>query len=200
MGPASTTYLFRLGSPSESVYSRAVAQPLSSKHRSFLRALAHHLDPVVQVGKLGVSPAVVQQITEQLRAHELIKVSFGREAPEAAAEVSEALAAATDSQLIQCRGRILTVYRRHDHEPKIVLPGTKARTKTEPESEQRRDPRRSLRGLRSTSSSSDGAAPRNAGPRSARPRKKTTSTSGARPRKKTTRASSRPRTASSRSR
>lgn len=169
---------------------------------------------MVQVGKLGVSPAVVQQVVEQLRAHELIKVSFGREAPEAAKDASEALAAATDSQIIQCRGRILTVYRRHDHEPKIVLPGTKAQTKKEPDSEKRRDPRRSLRGLRSTSRSSDGAQPRQsttetngarprkktAGTSSARPRKKTTSTSGARPRKKTTRASARPRTASSRSR
>ena len=40
-----------------------------------LRSLAHHLEPVITVGKQGVAPAVVDQANAALEAHELIKCS-----------------------------------------------------------------------------------------------------------------------------
>jgi RNA-binding protein len=96
---------------------------LDSKQRGALRALAHHLEPVVQVGKAGATEGVLAQIREQLAAHELIKVRFAREAPQAAAEAAVEIAAATRSHVVQTAGRVLSLYRRHDHKPKIQLPG-----------------------------------------------------------------------------
>ena len=44
----------------------------STKLRKALRAAGHHLAPVVQVGKDGVSEAVLRQLDAQLAAHELV--------------------------------------------------------------------------------------------------------------------------------
>ena len=55
--------------------------PLTGKQRQHLRALAHHLEPVVQIGHEGPTEAVLAQINEALEAHELIKVKIGGECP-----------------------------------------------------------------------------------------------------------------------
>ncbi len=49
---------------------------LTGKQRKQLRGLAHDLDPVVQVGKEGVTDAVLAQVDRALEAHELIKIRF----------------------------------------------------------------------------------------------------------------------------
>ncbi len=117
---------------------------LTSKQRTFLRAQAHLLEPVVQIGKLGITEAAVRQVAEQLRAHELIKVRFAREAPVGARDAGADLATQSESELIQCTGRIIVLYRRHEKKPKIALPGTKA-FEVDESAERKRDPRLSLR-------------------------------------------------------
>ena len=47
---------------------------LSSKERSQLRAAAHPLKPVVQIGDNGLSESVLKEIDNSLTAHGLIKV------------------------------------------------------------------------------------------------------------------------------
>ena len=54
----------------------------ASRLRKALRAAGHHLSPVVQVGKEGVTAAVLAQLDEALLAHELVKVKVGTESPE----------------------------------------------------------------------------------------------------------------------
>jgi RNA-binding protein len=49
---------------------------LTSTQRKFLRGVAHHLDPVVLIGKHGLTEALVKSAAEALEAHELIKVKF----------------------------------------------------------------------------------------------------------------------------
>ena len=88
--------------------------PLTGKQRHHLRALAHHLDPVVQIGHEGVSPAVLAQIDEALVAHELIKVRVGTESPTGRDEVAAEIAAGTRSEIAQSIGRILVVWRRRE--------------------------------------------------------------------------------------
>ena len=55
--------------------------PLTGAAARQLRALAHHLDPVVQVGKEAVTKGVVAQVARALLDHELIKVKIGSESP-----------------------------------------------------------------------------------------------------------------------
>jgi RNA-binding protein len=95
---------------------------LTGKQKRHLRALAHALEPVVQVGKGGLSEGVVSQVREQLKAHELIKVRFGKECESQPEDAALPLATEVPCQVVQKAGRVLTLYRRHDNKPKIELP------------------------------------------------------------------------------
>jgi RNA-binding protein len=95
---------------------------LTAKQRQHLRTLAHGLEPLVQIGNKGVSDSVIEQIRDQLVAHELIKVRFNTESSVEPADVAEELVTRTKSQLVQKMGRILVLYRRHDEKPRIELP------------------------------------------------------------------------------
>ena len=91
----------------------------SSKLRRTLRAAGHHLSPVVQVGKDGVTEAVLRQLDEQLLAHELVKVRIGTESPEDRFEAAERFGAEAGAQIAQILGRTVLVYRKHPEKPKF---------------------------------------------------------------------------------
>jgi RNA-binding protein len=99
-----------------------LADELTGKQRRHLRALGHHLDPVVQVGQDGVSDAVVGQADAQLDAHELIKVKIGEGSPQDRHEAADMLAARTQAQVAQVLGRTVLLYRPRKDKPQIVLP------------------------------------------------------------------------------
>jgi RNA-binding protein len=91
----------------------------STKLRKALRAAGHHLSPVVQVGKEGVSDAVLRELDAQLGVHELVKVRVGTESPEDRFEAAERLGSAVGAQVAQVLGRTVLVYRRHPEKPKF---------------------------------------------------------------------------------
>jgi len=97
-------------------------KPLTGKSIRHLRGLGHHLDPVVQIGKEGVTEPLVAAVKEQLLAHELIKVRVGTEAPVDRKEVAEALAKETGAALAQVLGRTFLLYKRHPNKPKLEIP------------------------------------------------------------------------------
>tara|TARA_B100000787_G_C16093425_1_gene250039 strand:+ start:39 stop:362 length:324 start_codon:yes stop_codon:yes gene_type:complete len=47
---------------------------LNTKQISYLRGLSHSISTVVQIGNKGLSEAVLKEIEENLKAHELIKI------------------------------------------------------------------------------------------------------------------------------
>jgi RNA-binding protein len=96
--------------------------PLSGKQRHHLRALAHHLDPVVQLGHEGLTEGVTAQVEAALKAHELIKVRLGTECPDEREDVAAALAEATKCEVAQTIGRVIVLYRRRPKKPKVELP------------------------------------------------------------------------------
>ena len=49
---------------------------MTSKERAYLRSCAQTLDPVVSVGKEGLSDGVANALVQALDAHELVKVRF----------------------------------------------------------------------------------------------------------------------------
>ena len=49
---------------------------LTSKQRKYLRAAAHHIDPVVLIGKNGFYEGASFAIDNALNIHELIKIKF----------------------------------------------------------------------------------------------------------------------------
>lgn len=98
-------------------------QSLTGAQRRALRALGHHLHPVVQIGVRGLCPTVIQAVRDQLAAHELIKISFGRDIGVEAKAGAAQLAAASGSHVAGQVGRTALLYRRHPERPSIQLPG-----------------------------------------------------------------------------
>ena len=74
--------------------------------------MANRLDPLFQVGKSGVTPAVIAQTEEAFNTHELIKLKVLLEsAPETPREIAEKLAAGTGSQVVQVIGGSIILYK-----------------------------------------------------------------------------------------
>ena len=85
---------------------------LTSKQRRWLRGQAHGLDALVQVGKGGLSDGITRLTEETLARHELIKVRFGTDREERAAQTAT-LVAAVDAQLVGAIGRVAVLYRQN---------------------------------------------------------------------------------------
>lgn len=101
---------------------RRADAPLTGKAIRYLRGLGHHLHPVLQIGKEGVTDAVVEALEVQLKAHELVKVKVGSESPTDRKDVGPELATRAGAVLAQILGRTLLLYKRHPNKPKIELP------------------------------------------------------------------------------
>ena len=85
---------------------------MTSKERAQLRAQANGLPAMFQVGKEGVSPAVAAQMREAFRTRELLKGKVLLETcPQSPREAAEALAAMTDSQLVQVVGGSMVFFK-----------------------------------------------------------------------------------------
>jgi len=91
---------------------------LTGKQRRKLRALGHHLSPVVHVGQHGVTQALVAAAEQALVDHELIKVKVG-DAPVTRYEAADALAAATQSEVAQVLGHTILLFRKRPEKSKI---------------------------------------------------------------------------------
>lgn len=100
---------------------------MTSKQRAYLRSLANTLQPIIYVGKGGLSATVEQEADEALTARELVKGKVLETAPETAREAAEAIAAAVCADVVQVIGRVFVLYRRNPDEPKIELPKAKGK-------------------------------------------------------------------------
>ena len=98
---------------------------LTSKQRAYLRALANPMETIVIIGKDGVTDNVVIQVSDALRARELIKGKVLESSLLTAREVSDELCSRCGCDAVQCIGSKFVLYRRNDREPKIVLPAEK---------------------------------------------------------------------------
>jgi RNA-binding protein len=87
-----------------------------------LRALGHPLQPVLHVGKEGITDALVTAANAAILKHELIKVKVLPEAPVDREAAANELASRTESVMAQVLGRTFLLYKRHPQKPKITLP------------------------------------------------------------------------------
>ncbi len=94
---------------------------LAGNQRRHLRALGHHLNPVVQVGHQGVTDGVVGAMRVALHDHELVKVKFAQAVDEREAAIAE-LAERTGAEWVQTLGRTALLYLRRPKKPTIELP------------------------------------------------------------------------------
>ena len=98
-------------------------EQLKGSQRKYLRSQAHHLKPLVIIGRNGINEQVIGSVDLALKDHELIKVKFG-EFKEAKKEMSAEIAQVTKGELVGIIGNIAIFYRQHP-EPekrKIKIP------------------------------------------------------------------------------
>ena len=94
---------------------------LSGKQKSYLRSKAHHLTPIFQIGKGGLTEPIIKQIEEALEARELIKVSILRNCEEDKSDIAANLQEA-GMEVVQIIGKIIVVYKESQEKKQIVLP------------------------------------------------------------------------------
>lgn len=96
---------------------------LTGKQRSHLRSLAHHLKPLLHVGKEGVTEASARSVEEALNGRELLKVKVLDTAPDDPRSSADDLAGRiAGAHVVQVIGRTIVLYRQDPEKPKIKLP------------------------------------------------------------------------------
>ncbi|HON38923.1 MAG: ribosome assembly RNA-binding protein YhbY [Desulfomonilia bacterium] len=90
---------------------------LTGAQRKYLRGRAHGLNPVVQVGKQGITPELIKAVNEALDSHELIKVKFV-DFKEERRELSREIAERTSSEAVGLIGNVAILYRQQPDEQK----------------------------------------------------------------------------------
>ena len=83
---------------------------LTSADRRRLKGKAQLLQPVLKVGHNGVGEAFLTSVDRELALHELIKIKFADFKKERH-KLSEQIAAATNSALLQVVGHVAVFYR-----------------------------------------------------------------------------------------
>ncbi|MCI5884636.1 MAG: ribosome assembly RNA-binding protein YhbY [Clostridiales bacterium] len=95
---------------------------ITSKQRSYLRSLAHQLDPLVYIGKNDLTDNILNEIDTCLEHRELVKIKIQEscllDPKETANEVAEKLGA----EFVQAIGRKFVLYRESKDYRQIVLP------------------------------------------------------------------------------
>ncbi|QSO46133.1 ribosome assembly RNA-binding protein YhbY [Alicyclobacillus mengziensis] len=95
---------------------------LTGKQKRYLRALAHHLQPVMQIGKSGLTGGVLQQVDLELETKELVKVSVLETSPVSRDEIAQMVVEETGAEWVQSMGRTIVFYRKSTENPEIELP------------------------------------------------------------------------------
>lgn len=98
---------------------------LTSKQKKFLKGLAHDLSALIQVGKEGISEALIEATDQELTRRELIKVKLGKNSGVEKDQAGIAISEATNSNLVQLIGKTLVLYRanpKRKKEERIRLP------------------------------------------------------------------------------
>lgn len=85
---------------------------LTKDFKKQLVVRSQKLKPVVILGNHGLSPNVIKEIDNSLEAHELIKVRVNAADKEERNELIEQILTATNAELIQAIGHVISIYRK----------------------------------------------------------------------------------------
>lgn len=89
---------------------------LSIKQKATLRAYAHTLEPVVIIGKDGLTEEVVESIKLVLSKRELIKIKLLKNCSVNAKEVMQKICEVLNAQAVQCIGGVIVIYKKSKKE------------------------------------------------------------------------------------
>ncbi len=92
---------------------------MTGRQKRHLRALAHPLKPIVNLGKQGLSRETRREIESQLLDHELIKCKVLDSCPLSKKECAEEISTMKEIEVVQVIGKTLILFSPHPEDPKI---------------------------------------------------------------------------------
>ena len=95
---------------------------ITGKQRSYLRGLAHSLDPTVYIGRAGITENIIGEMEIGFENRELVKVKLQEGCDMKAKDAANQVAETTGAEFVQAIGRKFTLYRRSKENPQIELP------------------------------------------------------------------------------
>lgn len=94
--------------------------PLTNPQIRKLKALGQRMEPMLKVGKAGLSEGFLKTVDDALNQHELIKIKFA-EFKEQKKELAPQLAEKTSSHLVHRVGNVVVLYRENPSRAQHVL-------------------------------------------------------------------------------
>ena len=85
---------------------------LDTKQRKTLKSKAHHLKPVVIIGKMDINDSVIKTVSESINSHELIKIKFNHY-KDRKDEMIKIINKKTNSELVSIIGNIAIIYKQN---------------------------------------------------------------------------------------
>ena len=84
---------------------------LTGKQRSYLKALANSVEPIMQIGKGGITENVWKQIDDALEARELIKINLLNNSMLEVKDTANEIAESIGAEYVQSIGNKFILYR-----------------------------------------------------------------------------------------
>lgn len=102
---------------------------ITGKQRAYLRGLAQKIDPILQIGKEGLSENVIMAIDEAIQKRELIKISILETAFLDTKQTCNEIASHIGAEPVQAIGNRFVLYRQASEEKnrKIEIPSANKR-------------------------------------------------------------------------
>lgn len=88
---------------------------LNSRQRAFLRGMANDYETIIQIGKCGISPALIKTVSEALYVRELIKIKVHNTAPDDIKTIANEVANQTASEIVHIIGSKIILYKHSDN-------------------------------------------------------------------------------------
>lgn len=98
------------------------AHMITGKQRTYLKKLAHELDPTVYIGKAGLTDNIRKEMETGFESRELVKVKLQEGCDMKPADVANRLAEELDAEFVQAIGRKFVLYRPSKENRRIELP------------------------------------------------------------------------------
>lgn len=89
---------------------------MTSKQRAALRSMAASIEPIFQIGKGGISDAMLEGMGSALEKRELIKITVLRNSEKKAKEFIAGLAEALGAEPVTALGNKIVLYRKSSNE------------------------------------------------------------------------------------
>tara|TARA_B100000029_G_scaffold30337_1_gene29078 strand:- start:1300 stop:1593 length:294 start_codon:yes stop_codon:yes gene_type:complete len=86
---------------------------INPSQRKYLKSLAHHLKPIVNIGKEGVTEGAIHFVSTALEKHELLKIKFSKN-KDNKQDMSRRITEQTNSLQVSIIGNNLIIFKQSE--------------------------------------------------------------------------------------